>query len=249
MTCIRVDHSWTACVLALGALVCCSCSTSPASLDGDDVSALSEELIVPTSDTSPPDQLTMGIAENKPNSASAFVSVNSQAQMLTASSKTSQFGLIAYAADNQSGIRDFSIFCDQTTTYCGADTCTQSGPGLLSGPTFSAIVPVASPGSDVPAGSLMLQVIDLAQRTEQSSVGPGVTRYTDIRCNAQAKNHLGGVSYTPSVTIQQVERYVRPPLSCADECVADCRLTCPSGREFRSCLQECRVDCSDACSL
>jgi hypothetical protein len=226
------------------------CSVPSADDQPVDVGMTEAALIVPISDATPPDQLLLAIQESgRPNSPTATVEVSSSSSPppLVAASRTSQFGLIAYAADAQSGIQDLSIWCNKATTWCNPDTCTQSGPGLLAAPTFAASGPAAQPGTDTAAGSLMFELIDLKEWVQQTSVGPGTTRFTEITCWARARNNLGGETSTPSITIQQNETYTPPPISCEDECVSDCKRSCPSGRDYRGCLLECRVECADIC--
>lgn len=238
--------------LTLTMSILMACAADP-HVDDPIIDSSESALDVPGSDLSGPTPVLLAMEEQGANKPAASVDDTSTGgQTLTASSKTAKFSILAFANDPESGVRDLTVWCAKKTETCNDATsiCSLVGPGLLSAPTFGSERPASPPGTDVSEGSILFDVLDLSSWVPAGGVGPQVTRTVTVSCFAKARNHLGPVTETPNLDVTFTEHYVppiKPPLSCFDECVAGCKPTCPSGKEYKGCMQECRVDCRDAC--
>lgn len=233
-------------VILVGTLLC-ACATDE-DLAADDVELASRQsaLIVPNSDSTPPNTVSLTMGEPSGNYATVEAATSA---LVTLKSKTSVLDVRGWAIDSDSGILQECLWCATAVTSCNDVTgiCSTSGPGLLGGPTACSPQSQAQPGQTKPESLLWLHALDLKSWIPQAGVGPGRSRTVDLICFLSANNNFGARAETGSLTLRWSEHYVAPPKTCADICYDACTPTCPSGREFKACAAECKVDCRQTC--
>jgi hypothetical protein len=145
--------------------------------------------------------LSLGVAETISNGRQATVTVGGAMQVFTLQAKTGALNVVATATDQESGVQTVDVWMTKTTRNCDSSgKCSNQGPGLAGTPRFESTGPVAKPGANVAATSILADTLDLTSEIAPGAPAAGSSRIVTLEFWATAKNHLGAMSQTAHAT-------------------------------------------------